>query len=198
MSASLPTGLRGRLLAVGLLLLMVTGVYSLVAAPLHDLHAERAATAETRRAFLAKLQAVGAELPALRQRQAQLQATAGHNKLTLDGPSDAVASAGLQSHLTELAAAAGVTIGSTESLPTQRQNGYRRLGLRLLVSGPYDALIKLLARIELATPPLLVDSLQMHSLQRRRGATTVASLDASLEVFGFRPDEATTADNSAR
>jgi hypothetical protein len=50
---------------------------------------------------------------------ADLRARAGTAKVTLEGPSDAIASANLQSHIAEFAASVGVTVGSTESLPVE-------------------------------------------------------------------------------
>ena len=83
-----------------------------------------------------RLKAAADELPELRARVAQLRATAGARKVTLDGSSDAIAAANLQSHIEELAASVGVTIGSTESLPVEVRGGYRRIGLRYTLSGP--------------------------------------------------------------
>jgi len=190
-TGSLPTGPKGRLLALALLLAALAATYTLAVAPLLDLYAERAASAETRRALADKLDAIAAELPALRQRAAALRAASAGRRLTLDGASDALALAGLQGRFAELAAAAGVTVGSTESLPAQPQGDYHRLGLRVLLSGPFDGLLKLFASIEAATPPLVLDNLQLHSVQRRPGAAPVSSLDASVEIYAFRADKAT-------
>jgi hypothetical protein len=191
MTATLPMGWRGRLLALGLLSVALAILCTLAVAPLLDLYAVRAASLEARRALVAKLNAIEGQLPALRKRVAELRAAADSSRLTLDGASDAVASAGLQGHIAELAAAAGMTVGSTESLPAQTQSGYHRLGLRVVLSGPYDSLVKLLGKIETTAPPLVVDNLQMHSFQRRPGAAAVSALDASFEVYGFRADETT-------
>jgi hypothetical protein len=42
--------------------------------------------------------------------------------------------------------------------------GYRRIGLRYAVSGPYETLVKFLARLEMATPPLGIDNLQIRRI----------------------------------
>ena len=131
------------------------------------------------------------ELPALRAQVANLRMAASGDKQTLEGRSDAVAAAALQDRMGEIAGGAGVMIASSEILTAEVQDGYRRLGLRLVVNGSYDSLIRLLAGIERATPPLIVDNLQIRSVQRRPKAPTesFAPLDASFEVFGFRLDE---------
>jgi general secretion pathway protein M len=185
-NAALPTGTRGKVLALGLLLVALAAVYSVVAVPLLDLYADNAAQAERRRALVAKLAAIAGELPALRARVAQLRTASASSKLTLEGGSDAIAAAALQGRIKTLATTAGVTIGSTESLPSEMQDGYRRLGLRLVLNGSYEGVVKLLAEIETTTPPLLVDNLQMRSFQRRPGGTPVSTIDASFDVYGFR------------
>jgi general secretion pathway protein M len=185
-SAALPTGRQGRLLALAVLLLVLATLYLMVAAPLIALYSDRAAEVDAKAALLIQLNAVAAELPALRSRAARLRAPVDNHKIMLAGTSDAVASAALQGRIETMATAAGMTIGSTEMLPAEARGEYRRIGLRLLVNGSYDSLIKLLASIETAVPPLLVNDLQIHSPELRLGVATNGELDASVAVYGFR------------
>ena len=85
----------------------------------------------------------------------------------------------------------GALISSTESLPAEMRGGYRRIGLRYVLSGPYETLVKLLARLEAATPPLVIDNLHIHGVlrARRAGATATTGLDAGLDVYGYRANE---------
>jgi hypothetical protein len=193
LSASLPTGYQGRLLALLLLLATLGGVYLLVAVPILDFYAARAAVIENRRMLVPRLKAAADELPGLRARVADLRATAGTHKVTLEGSSDAIASANLQSRIAELATSVGVTIGSTESLPVEVRGGYRRIGLRYTLSGPYETLVKFLARLEAATPPLVIENLHIHGVLRRPGTPAASALDAGLDVFGFRDNDNTVA-----
>ena len=64
-------------------------------------------------------------LPELRARLAELQAAATTRKIALDGASDAIAAANLQSRIEELAVSSGVTIGSTEGIAAENRGGYR-------------------------------------------------------------------------
>ena len=194
--ASLTTGYQGRLLALLLLLLALGVVYLVVAAPLLDLYAGRAAVLENRRMLVPRLKAAADELPELRASVAELRATAGARKVTLEGSSDAIASANLQSHIEELAASVGVTIGSTESLPVEVRGGYRAIGLRYTLSGPYETLVKLLAKLEAATPPLVIENLHIHGVLRRPGTPAASALDAGLDVFGLRNNDKTAAAKS--
>ncbi|TMJ59146.1 MAG: general secretion pathway protein GspM [Alphaproteobacteria bacterium] len=189
----MPTGRRGQLLALSLLLVALGGVYLLIVSPLLGLYAERAAVLENRRMLVPRLRAAADELPSLRARVEQLRAAAGTRKITLEGASDAIASATLQSRIEELASSAGATIGSTESLPAEARSGYRRIGLRYVLSGSYETLVKFLARLESATPPVVIDNLHIHGVLRRPGTPAAAGLDAGLDVYAYRDGEKSVA-----
>ena len=102
--AALPTGRQGQLLALALLLAALGAIYLFAAAPLLELYAERATAVENARMLVPRLKTTADELPGLRARAAEMRATASTHKVTLDGSSDAIASANLQSHIAELAA----------------------------------------------------------------------------------------------
>ena len=178
-----------------LLLLVLGSLYFLAIAPLVDLYQQREARIEDARMLLPRLTAVADGLPMLRAELARLQAAARTRKITLEGASDAIASANLQSRIEGLATAAGATIGSTESLPVETRDGYHRIGLRFSLNGPYATLVRLLAKLADATPPLVVDNLQIHGVLRRPGLPTAGAadtaLDAGIDVYGFRSDEKT-------
>ena len=189
----MPTGRRGQLLALSLLFVALGGVYFVAVSPLLGLYAERADVLENRRMLLPRLRAAADELPALRARVEQLRAAAGTRKITLDGASDAIAAATLQSRIEELATSAGATIGSTESLPAEARPGYRRIGLRYVLSGSYETLVKFLAKLQSATPPLVIDNLHIHGVLRRPGTPVSAGLDAGLDVYAYRDGEKSVA-----
>lgn len=189
----MPTGRRGRFLALSLLFVALGGVYLVVVSPLRDLYMERATVVENQRMLLPRLRATADELPALRTRVEQLRTAAGARKITLEGASDAIAAATLQSRIEELATSVGATIGSTESLLAEARSGYRRIGLRYVLSGPYETLVKFLAKLEAATPPLVIDNLHIHGVLRRPGTPAAAGLDAGLDVYGYRDGEKSVA-----
>ena len=145
---------------------MLGGVYLLLVSPILDLYSQREATLADRRMLAPRLSAAAAELPELRARLAELQAAATTRDIVIDGASNAIAAANLQSRIEELAKSAGVTISSTEGLAGENRGAYRRVGLRLAISGEYEAIIKLLAAIETAAPPLVLSNVQFHSVLR--------------------------------
>jgi Tfp pilus assembly protein PilO len=191
LNPTLPTGWRGRTLALGTVFVALGVFYMAALAPALDFYAANELTIETRRALAGKLNAMSQELPALRAQVAKLRTAAAGDRQTLEGGSDAVTAAALQDRIGEIAGNIGMTIASSEILPAEIQDEYRRLGLRLVVNASYDGLAHLLAAIEKAAPPLIVDNLQIRSVQRRprTAPESFAPLDASFEVFGFRIDE---------
>ncbi|MBV8504341.1 MAG: hypothetical protein JOZ11_00770 [Alphaproteobacteria bacterium] len=180
-------------MALSLLFVALGGIYFLVVSPLLGFYAQRAEVLENRRMLLPRLLATADELPGLRARVEQLRAAAGTRKITLEGASDAIAAATLQSRIEELAASAGATIGSTESLPAEARSGYRRIGLRYVLSGSYETLVKFLAKLQAATPPLVIDNLHIHGVLRRPGTPAAAGLDAGLDVYAYRDGEKSVA-----
>jgi general secretion pathway protein M len=185
-NTALPSGWRGRLLAVGLLLVALATVYATVAMPLFSFYDDRQMRMASERQLIAKLDRVKAELPALQTRLDRLRAAAANHEMALAGETDAIASATLQGRLEQYAKAADVTIGSSEILPAEPAGDYHRVGLRLLVNGGYPGLLQLVARIETERPPLAIDNLQIRGMQSAAPRAAPARLDASLDVYGFR------------
>lgn len=186
---SLPTGRTGQSLAVAILAAAIASVYLLIAVPLRDLYVERRAVLEDRGMLASRLVAAARELPALRARLVEQRATANTSKITLDGANDAIASANLQSRVEALATTLGVTLGSTEALPAVDRGGFRRIGLRIAVSGEYDSLVRLFGAIDASVPPLVLDNLQIRSVLRPAGVPGIAKLDAGFEVYGVRSND---------
>jgi general secretion pathway protein M len=164
--------------------------YVLIVAPVLDFHYQRDTALADKRMLAQRLNAATVELPGLRAQFASLQAEASTRKIVLEGTSDAIASANLQSRLEELATGTGVTIGSTEAVAAESRGAYRRIGLRLAGSGEHAAIVKLLGAVDGAAPPLVLSNLQIHAMMRPTGDPSNIRLDAGFEVYGFRNIEA--------
>ena len=80
-----------------------------------------------------------------------------------------------------------------QRIAAENRGGYRRVGLRLAISGDYDGIIKLLAAIETAAPPLVLSNVQFHGVLRPTAQAQSSRLDAGLEVYGFRRTDAPVA-----
>lgn len=185
MAADLPTGPRGRLLALAVTALLLAAAWFGAAAPLlawgEDLEARLAA----RGALAARMEGLADSLPLLRRAAAEAEAAgAGAGPALLEGATDAEAGAALQVRVRALAERAGVALESAEALPAEAAGVHRRIGMRIAATAPWPALVGLLGELERAGPGLLVDDLQLQAAPVVVG--TVRPLAATLAVLGFR------------
>jgi general secretion pathway protein M len=184
----LPTGRKGRLLALGITLAVLGALWVGVAAPLMAWYADRAVELENRRAVARRMATLAEMLPELRL---QAQSAAGSSgrlgeEDTLEGASDAIAGAALQQRLQEMAAQAGAPLSSAEALPGEPAGAYRRIGVRVSLSAQWPALVRLLQAVAQASSPrMLVDELQLRSspIMLRSGPRP---MEASFTVVAFR------------
>ena len=184
----LPTGRRGRLLALGITLAVLGALWAGVAAPLVEWHALRAEQVQARRALARRMAEIAETLPELRD-QARLATASGRapGEATLDGASDAIAAAALQGRLQDMAARAGAPLSSAEALPGEAAGAWRRIGVRVSVNAPWPAVVRLLQAVGAASPRMLVDDLQLRAppLLLRTGTRP---MDAGFTVFAFRAE----------
>ncbi len=190
MILALPTGPRGRLLAVSICLLTLLLLWLGIASPLIGWFDARAERLSARAVLADHMQALADAVPALRRQAAAAQAAnrgPGNARVALlEGSDDAVAGAALQERVQRLADGAGVTLASVETLPVESVGAYRRIGLHLtVVAAGWPALVRLLQLVEDATPHMLIDDLQVHGRPSRdRSAGT--AVDANFDVLGYR------------
>jgi general secretion pathway protein M len=180
----LPDGFRGRILALGLLAVLLALLWTAVISPLFDWYAARAEIIAERRGFLAHATALAETLPALRQAAGR----AGPPKTALlDGKNDAIAGADLQGMVQEMAATAGISLASAEMLPGEPCGSYRRIGVRITFVADWPVFVALLQVIETNRIRLLVDDLQLHAVAKvGLNGPAAPRLDTSLTVLGFR------------
>jgi general secretion pathway protein M len=161
-------------------------LWTAVATPLLDWHAERAQRLAQRTLMLAHMEEIVATLPALRQEAGKAGSNAPPATALLNGATDAIAGAMLQSVVQDMTAAAGATLASSEALPGEQQGGFRRIGLRVAVRGDWPELIALLRAVNESPLRLLVANLQLHATSQQQ-QTGPAPIEASFVVQGFRP-----------
>ena len=84
-----------------------------------------------------------------------------------------------------MAVRVGATLATTEALPAVQSGAFRQIGLHVALIAPWPVLVRLLQQIELATPRMLVDDLQVHGA-RLAAAPPDRPLDAGFTVLAFR------------
>lgn len=183
---ALPDGIRGRILAFALTLTTIAALWVGCIQPLCAWYADRADELAARAALLRRMEMMAESLPDLKGRLGQ-KPPAGD--ALLNGASDALASAALQSIIQAKATIASASLASVETLPAEARGGsYRRIGLRISLTVPWPVLVELLRGIEQHTdgmPDIIVDNLQLRAppVQVRVAGTPIS---ATFSVFALR------------
>lgn len=185
MAMALPEGPRGRALALGVGAIVLAALWLAAGAPMLDAYADRADELQRRSALAARMADLAGSLPEL-QREAAAQSTdATPKSATLQGASDALAGAALQSLVETMSNSAGGHLTSTEALPAEQVGAYRRVALRVAVDATWPVLIRLMQAIERATPRMFIDDIQIHA-QPAAEKVHEPPLDISFTVLAFR------------
>ena len=158
---ALPTGRRGQALALALTLVALAIVWLGAAAPALDWYGTRAEHLAEQQTLAARMEAVAATAPALRQIVAQGNA-APVARSVLDGATDAIAGATLQQSVQDMAVKAGATLTSAEVLPADTVGSYHRIGVHVSVTGGWPVIVALFGAIAGATPRMLVDDVSLR------------------------------------
>ncbi|HEX4172412.1 MAG TPA: type II secretion system protein GspM [Acetobacteraceae bacterium] len=182
MIGALPEGVRGQLLALALTVTALAVAWAGCLQPLIDWHASRAEALEQHRLLLQRMTGISAILPELQQQSSGAHAPAA---ALLEGQSDAIAGAALQSEVQGMAVSAGAELNSMEMLPGEQRSAYRRVGLRVTTAAQWPVLIELLRAIEQGSPRMLVDDLQLRAPPIEMRASN-QPISAAFTVFAFR------------
>jgi general secretion pathway protein M len=185
MAHSLPTGRAGQALALGLTSLVLAVLWLGVIMPLVEWYGERADDLAQQEALAQRMEALAAALPTLQEQAKAVAASGAGESALLDGDSDNMASASLQERLQTMFAQTGVQLHSVETLAGEDAGPYRRIGLRVSFVASWPVLAALLKDIQLATPSLLVDDMQVKPALHRIN-TPPGSFDVTCSIFAFR------------
>ncbi|MCL2430554.1 MAG: type II secretion system protein GspM [Alphaproteobacteria bacterium] len=193
MALTLPEGPRGRVLAVGLTALVLAGLWLGVGQPLVQAYGDGADELERRSALASRMAEVAGSLPDMQRALAAQSADLAPAHATLEGTSDALAGAALQSLVESMANSAGGHLTSTDAQAAQQIGAYRRIALRLTVDARWQELMRLVQAIERATPSMFIDDLQIRA-RPVAAKTREPPLMISFTVEAFR---AATSDSAA-
>ncbi len=196
MTLDLPTGPRGRLLALGLTVLALLLVWFGIVGPVLAWYSARAELLDQRLMLARRMTGLAASLPLLEHQAAVLPAAHANPDALLPGETDAVAAAALQERMQEMASQAGAPLSQVEILPAAQLGQLRRIGLRVALQADMANVVHLLQSMEAAKPRMLVDELdlQRHLLLTRPNAP---DLDAKFVVYAFRAGGVSTGTRTA-
>jgi general secretion pathway protein M len=185
MAVTLPSGPKGRFLALGITIVVLAAAWLGVVAPALDWYADREEVLGRQRALAHRMSALVETLPSLRDAAAEAAENARQPGVLLAGANDSLAAAALQQKLDELASTAGVRIGSEEILPAQAAGDFRAIAVRVTLTAPWRAVVALLQAMATADVPMMADEMQLRGPPGNAKDTDLP-IDASFTVTAYR------------
>ena len=171
--------------AVALLGLAIAAVYVAAVVPVRNKVADLEYRIEQERLTLGRLSAIGRDQMTARELDVATT-TARAKGLFLEGESESIRKANLQSLLADIVGANGIKPRSIRNLPARERNDVRMLGVQLQLVATIDTLRKILIAIEEQRRVLIIDGLQISPLtgtwvgnDELRG-----TLDIRFDIFG--------------
>jgi general secretion pathway protein M len=155
--------LASRLLALAILAGLSVIVWLGMAQPLLGLFAGHRETVAQAEEQLPRLRGLAAMAPMLEAELARIERDPTARTRQLSGGGDSLAAADLQNRLGKIAAANGIVLRSTQILPPQEEEGFRRIAVRVALEGGTPALLKILHGLETAPTLLFVDNLEIRA-----------------------------------
>ena len=173
-----------QLLAVALLAVSLGVIGLFVAAPVWSHVAGLKDRIEQERMMAGRLAHAANDDGARRVLEQQTKAAKAAG-LFIEGDSESIRLAAMQSSLSAIATANGIKLRSARNLPSREKSDLRLVGVQLQLVAPIDKLQKVLLDIEQAKPSLFVDSLQVTpvALSRVSDDEQPGLLDARFDVF---------------
>ena len=181
----LPTGIRGRMVALSLpailLLVLLLGVIMPLMDYWRSIDAQHTQLLNKARAYE---RLVSSKVAIAKQVQAlEVGLTQAVDYLPKAEP--AMAAAGVQASLGQLAERSGAVVRSTLTLPAKVGDGFTAVGLQLSVSGSVHSIRAILYEIEVGHPRLVIDRLIITPAHDLGAGTQPGDVDVSVDLHGY-------------
>ncbi len=144
-------------------------------------------------AALARFSAVAARLPRLEAEDAALKKAFAAQDGFLKATNDSLIAAELQNRIKSAVERNGGQLKSTQILPTRDENGVRKIGARVEITGNADAISRIWYEMETGAPFLFIDSFDIEGRQvprRDRAGPPVIALQTRFEVAAYAREPA--------
>ncbi len=122
-----------------------------------------------------------------------VQVRVDESELYIRADTEPLAAAAVQEFLKRAVGLHGGELRSVQSLPSLQEDDLTRVGLRVVMTGQFSPMIRILYELETGEPYLFVDNLQIKSTTRRRRRKQQPAIDTlsiRFDVFGYLPPEA--------
>lgn len=185
----LPTGIRGRIVAVCLLLIPLILIFNLTIKPIYKAYAATGEDIVAAQSDISRYRRIIAELPALKAAVAQFEQEQPLAPFLLAGSNPALAAAGLQKRLQEIAGKHGVRIVSVRVQPPVPDGPLERISVQARLSSDTAGLRDILYELEAKRPYVFVDDLTITARPRRRNVSDDV-LEVRISLSGLRKPDA--------
>lgn len=163
---------RQRWLAVGLLVLLVTGFGLLLVIPIVNKSMELGDESDALAFRLRQYQKILAQKDAILDSMANVkEQQSGQNYFNSQG-TDALVSADMQEVIKKTIEEAGGQLSSTQTTPVSTKNGFSRITVRVRMTGDSEVMRAVLYKLETATPFIVVDQIDIRPMRGQRNPIT--------------------------
>jgi general secretion pathway protein M len=185
--STLVTPRLSRLLALALLVLVIAVPYLVIVRPYIEALGEGRETLAETVALRDRYVALAAGGAAIDAKVGTLRDEGDGEAAYLQGASEALVSADLQNRVKTVVQANGGVLNSTQILDATNEEGFRRLAVRVRMSGGSEALYKVLYALETERPFLFIDNIDINArtIRQREGQGETIELMVSFDLFGF-------------
>ena len=175
-----------QLLAVAILALIIFMIVTLTILPLWAVNRHYTNTIDELDNRLQILQRAVSASDGLRTQHDQLKRSLVSNRHYLQGNSDALAAANLQSTVKRQASSKRMEVLSTQILPSKKEAGFTRIALKVRMRGTLENTVQLMHSLETGQPYLFLDNVTIRSISRRRtGNTAGQMLNVDFDLIGY-------------
>lgn len=181
---NLPTGRRGRMIALALLAIVTLLLTRFVLQPSIRYYQDSREEVADMRHEIAQLERLLARTPVLKRQAERLALGNSLDVLTLEGDSATLAAADLQEYFQEIARRSALQITSLRVRSAEEPRFGQRLSLEARLQGEIGGLRNLLFSIAHATPYLFIERLSIRSRASRR-RNTVQNLDIQINLHAY-------------
>jgi general secretion pathway protein M len=180
--------LVSRLLALGLLVLVIAVAWMVFVGPLQAAFDAQESRIERATELLERYERALENEPNLRAEIEGLRQSDGTPDPFLKGQSTQIIAANLQNRIQTLVAGEPGDIRSIQVLPESEEDGFEKIGLRVTLTAGIPTMQKIFYDIESSVPALFIDNLDVRTniRRRRRNEESTNRVQIRFDVFGYR------------
>ena len=180
-----------RILAVLVLVLVVVLAVRLILVPIWTTYADNRDAIAQYQDDIVRYSRLSSQVAELQSAIDELQQSDDLVRYVLPQESEPLAAAALQARVKSVVTSSGGTLTSTQVLPTEPEQGFKRIIVNVRMAGSTDVLQRVLFELESGLPYLIADDIVILSRargKRRRAAAPVDRLDVRFSLNGYMRD----------